>query len=98
MEKFTQAESEKALTTIEDWKRVEGREALSRKFIFKDFQDAFAWMTKMAMVAEKMDHHPEWLNIWNSVDVTLSTHDAQGITQKDIDLAQAMDIAFKPYC
>lgn len=62
-----------------------------RKFEFKDFNAAFAFMTRVAMLAEKMDHHPEWFNVYNKVDVTLSTHDAGGVTEKDISMAKAME-------
>ena len=67
------------------------REAITRKFQFVDFDAAFAFMTRSALLAAKMDHHPEWFNVYNKVDVTLTTHDAAGVTQKDIDLATAMD-------
>jgi 4a-hydroxytetrahydrobiopterin dehydratase len=62
-----------------------------RKFAFKDFNAAFAFMTRVAMLAEKMDHHPEWFNVYNRVEVTLSSHDAGGVTDKDITMAKAMD-------
>lgn len=71
------------------WKLVDG--ALQKSFKFKDFTEAFGWMTKVAIVAEKIDHHPEWFNVYNKVDVTLVTHDANGITQLDFDLAAQMD-------
>ena len=74
------------------WAMVEGRDAITKTFKFADFADAFGWMTRVAMVAEKMDHHPEWANVYNSVKVTLSTHDAGGITQLDINLAIIMDM------
>ena len=70
---------------------MEGREAIHRRFQFVDFDAAFAFMTRVALLAAKMDHHPEWTNVYNKVDVTLATHDAGGVTQKDIDLATAMD-------
>jgi 4a-hydroxytetrahydrobiopterin dehydratase len=80
-----------ALKNLPDWKSVDGREAIARSYKFTDFSRAFAFMTRAALLAEKMDHHPEWFNVYNRVDVTLSTHDAGGVTQKDIDLAKAMD-------
>ena len=80
-----------ALTQLPQWHDVEGRDAIARSFRFKDFNQAFAFMTRAALLAEKMDHHPEWSNVYNRVDVTLTTHDAGGVTEKDIALAKAMD-------
>ena len=80
-----------ALTTVPEWREVDGRDAIARKFVFKDFSQAFAFMTRAALMAEKMDHHPEWFNVYKTVEVTLSTHDAGGLTVKDIALARAMD-------
>ena len=80
-----------ALKRLPDWRLVEGREAITRKYQFVDFDAAFAFMTRVALLAAKMDHHPEWSNVYNKLDVTLATHDANGVTQKDIDLAMAMD-------
>lgn len=80
-----------ALAMIPEWRRVDGRDAVTRSFRFKDFNAAFGFMTRVALVAEAMDHHPEWFNVYNKVDVTLSTHDAGGLTARDIQLAQAMD-------
>jgi 4a-hydroxytetrahydrobiopterin dehydratase len=76
------------------WKREDGRDAMTREFAFKDFNRAFAFMTQVALYAEKHDHHPEWFNVYNKVRITLSTHDAGGVTQKDIDLAAFIDEAF----
>lgn len=73
------------------WGVVEGRDAISKTFTFKDFNAAFGFMTRVALVAERMDHHPEWRNVWNRVEVTLSTHDAGGLTGHDLKLAEAMD-------
>lgn len=80
-----------ALKRLPDWRLAEGREAITRKYQFVDFDAAFAFMTRVALLAAKMDHHPEWANVYNKLDVTLATHDANGVTQKDIDLAMAMD-------
>lgn len=80
-----------ALKRLPDWRLADGREAITRKFQFVDFDAAFAFMTRVALLAAKMDHHPEWSNVYNKVDVLLATHDANGVTQKDIDLAMAMD-------
>lgn len=80
-----------ALTTVPEWREVDGRDAIARKFVFQDFSQAFGFMTRAALMAEKMDHHPEWFNVYKTVEVTLSTHDAGGLTVKDIALAKAMD-------
>jgi 4a-hydroxytetrahydrobiopterin dehydratase len=90
-EKLTMVERASALSGLEHWRMVEGRDAINRRFVFADFNQAFGWMTRVAMVAEKLDHHPEWSNVYRSVDVTLSTHDAGGLTRLDIALASAMD-------
>jgi 4a-hydroxytetrahydrobiopterin dehydratase len=73
------------------WRMAEGRDAIQRTFKFKDFSEAFGFMARCALVAEKMDHHPEWANVWNCVDVTLATHSAGGLTELDVKLAEAMD-------
>ena len=80
-----------ALTKLSGWSEVPGRDAISKKFVFKDFSEAFGFMTRAALVAEKMDHHPEWFNVYKTVDVTLSTHDAGGVTELDVRLAETMD-------
>jgi 4a-hydroxytetrahydrobiopterin dehydratase len=80
-----------ALTKLNGWSDVPGRDAIAKKFVFKDFNQAFGFMTRAALVAEKMDHHPEWFNVYKTVDVTLSTHDVGGVTELDIKLAEAMD-------
>jgi len=73
------------------WAMVDGRNAITKTFTFADFNAAFGWMTRMALWAEKWDHHPEWFNVYRTVDVVLSTHDAGGVTMKDVKLAQKMD-------
>ena len=80
-----------ALATLKGWTEVSGRDAITRIFEFKDFNQAFGFMTRAALAAEKADHHPEWFNVYKKVEVTLSTHDAGGLTQKDIALAATMD-------
>ncbi|MFT7310889.1 MAG: 4a-hydroxytetrahydrobiopterin dehydratase [Paracoccaceae bacterium] len=75
------------------WEIVEGRDALFKQFKFKNFAQAFGWMTQMALVAEKMDHHPEWFNVYSRVEVTLTTHDAGGLSLLDVQLARKMDAA-----
>ncbi len=91
MTKLSAPARDAALKTLAGWKPVEGRDAIAKTFQFADFNRAFAFMTRAALLAEKMDHHPEWFNVYNKVAVTLSTHDAGGVTQKDIDMAEAMD-------
>lgn len=80
-----------ALARLTGWSEVAGRDAIAKKFVFKDFSQAFGFMTRAALAAEKMDHHPEWFNVYKTVDVTLSTHDAGGVTELDIKLAETMD-------
>ncbi|SDE31743.1 4a-hydroxytetrahydrobiopterin dehydratase [Rhodospira trueperi] len=80
-----------ALAGLSGWAPVEGRDAIHRTFTFADFNEAFGFMARAALVAEKADHHPEWSNVYKTVAVTLSTHDAGGVTEKDIALAKAMD-------
>jgi 4a-hydroxytetrahydrobiopterin dehydratase len=89
--KLTDAERAAALATLPEWRLVEGREAIFRQFTFKDFSAAFAFMTRAALMAEKLDHHPEWSNVYRKVDVTLTTHDAGGLTALDVALAHALD-------
>jgi 4a-hydroxytetrahydrobiopterin dehydratase len=84
----------KALASVPAWQEVADRDAIARRFTFKDFNAAFGFMARAALIAEKADHHPEWFNVYNRVDVTLSTHDAGGLTDKDIALARAMDAIF----
>jgi 4a-hydroxytetrahydrobiopterin dehydratase len=91
MATLTIEELKQALKRLPDWELAPGREAIARKFQFVDFDAAFAFMTRCALMAAKMDHHPEWSNVYNKVEVTLATHDAGGVTRKDIDLATAMD-------
>lgn len=79
------------LMNLPDWEMAEGRDAIQKTFTFKDFNEAFGFMTRVALKAEKMDHHPEWFNVYNRVEVTLSTHDADGLTMRDIELAKFMD-------
>ena len=86
---------ESFLEKNKDWAMVEGRSAIRRVFEFKNFNAAFGFMTRVAMVAEQMNHHPEWFNVYNRVDVTLSTHDAGGVTEKDFRLAEKMDKFFR---
>jgi 4a-hydroxytetrahydrobiopterin dehydratase len=80
-----------ALAKLKGWSEAQGRDAIAKKFVFKDFNEAFGFMTRVALVAEKLDHHPEWFNVYKTVEVTLSTHDAGGLTERDVELAAVMD-------
>ena len=90
-DKLTDAERREALATLGDWAYDGDRDAISKTFRFKDFVTAFGWMTRVAICAEKMNHHPEWRNVYNRVDVTLTTHDASGLTSRDVALARKLD-------
>jgi 4a-hydroxytetrahydrobiopterin dehydratase len=90
-EKLTGGARKQALAKLEGWTEVPGRDAITKKFVFKNFNAAFGFMTRVALIAEKFDHHPEWFNVYKTVDVTLSTHDAGGVTDLDVKLAEAMD-------
>ena len=91
MKKLEAKKRAAALKKLSKWTSVKGRDAIARSFKFENFKEAFGFMTRVALLADKMDHHPEWFNVYNKVDVTLSTHDAGGVTQNDIDMATAMD-------
>jgi len=88
---LTEPERRAALAKLSGWRLAEGRDAIQKTFIFNDFNQAFGFMARVALVAEKMDHHPEWSNVYKTVEVTLSSHDAGGLTERDIELAEAMD-------
>lgn len=79
------------LPALDGWTLAEGRDALTKRFTFGSFVEAFGWMTRVALVAERLDHHPEWTNVYRTVDVTLTTHAAGGLTRRDVELAQHMD-------
>ena len=83
------------MSQLSGWSIVQGRSAIMKSFKFKSFGQAFGFMTEVALIAEKMDHHPEWFNVYSRVDVTLTTHSAGGITDLDVKLAQAMDLIAK---
>ena len=95
-EKLTGGARKSALAKLAGWSEVKGRDAISRKFAFKDFNEAFGFMARAALIAEKLDHHPEWFNVYNKVDVTLATHDAGGVTERDVALAEAMNRLAEP--
>lgn len=80
-----------ALAGIPEWSEVDGRDAIQRSFVFRDFNEAFGFMMRVAMYAERADHHPEWFNVYNKVDIALTTHDADGVSEKDIALARFID-------
>jgi 4a-hydroxytetrahydrobiopterin dehydratase len=90
-QKLTAEARSASLGRLKGWTDVSGRDAISKTFTFKNFNEAFGFMTRAALVAEKMDHHPEWSNVYKTVNVTLSTHDAGGLTELDVKLAEAMD-------
>jgi len=94
-EKLAADARKQALKGLSGWEEKQGGEAIGRTFKFKDFNEAFGFMTRAALVAEKMDHHPEWRNVYKTVEVVLSTHDAGGVTQRDIALATAMNAIAK---
>jgi 4a-hydroxytetrahydrobiopterin dehydratase len=92
-EKLSSAARQAALADLSGWAEVDGRDAISKTFTFEDFNQAFGFMSRVALKAEAMNHHPEWFNVWNRVEVTLSTHDAGGLTELDTELAGFMDAA-----
>ena len=84
-----------ALAQLDGWAPAEGREAIVKTFQFTDFNEAFGFMTRVALAAEKMDHHPEWSNVYNRVEILLATHESSGVTERDVALAMLMDAAAK---
>ena len=95
-EKLSGAARQAALAGLSGWTGTDGRDAIAKTFTFKDFNEAFGFMSRVALKAEVMNHHPEWFNVWNRVEATLSTHDAGGLTELDIELAGFMDKAGQP--
>ena len=89
--RLTDQEIAAALARLPGWSRVDGRSAIAKKFQFADFSQAFGFMSRVALAAEKQDHHPEWANVWNRVEITLSTHDAGGLSARDVKLAEAIE-------
>jgi 4a-hydroxytetrahydrobiopterin dehydratase len=95
VEKLSAEARKSVLKGLSGWQEAAGRDAIARTFTFKDFNEAFGFMTRAALVAEKNDHHPEWRNVYKTVEVVLSTHDSGGVTSLDIELAQAMNAIAK---
>ena len=91
VEKLSDAARAQAMTELPGWSAAEGRDAIAKTFRFTDFNAAFGFMSRVALLAERMDHHPEWLNVYNRVEVTLATHDAGGVTERDARMAKFMD-------
>jgi 4a-hydroxytetrahydrobiopterin dehydratase len=94
--KLTAAERQSLLQPLltMNWSMVDGRDAIQRRFQFKNFNEAFGFMTRIALYADKADHHPEWFNVYNRVDITWSTHDCQGLSRRDVNAAQFCDAVF----
>jgi 4a-hydroxytetrahydrobiopterin dehydratase len=90
-EKLNAADRDTGIASLDDWALVEGREAIFKSHSFKNFGEAFAFMTRVAIEAEKRDHHPEWFNVYNRVDITLSSHDVGGLSERDLKLARFID-------
>jgi 4a-hydroxytetrahydrobiopterin dehydratase len=90
---LTEKERDAALEALPGWRWDEARRGIRRGFAFADFNEAFGFMTRVALLAEKADHHPEWSNVWNKVDIFLTTHSAGGLTRKDVDMAAQIDAA-----
>ncbi len=91
IKRLSDTERAKALAELTHWKLVSGRDAIRREFKFRDFNQAFGFMARVALFAEKADHHPEWSNVYNKVEIVLSTHDAGGLSDRDVALAKAID-------
>ena len=91
VQQLSEEERAEALDELDEWDYDEARDAITRSFTFDDFGEAFAFMTRVALLAEKADHHPEWSNVWNRVDILLTTHDAGGLSARDITMAEAID-------
>ena len=91
VEQLSEAERAEALDGLPDWDYQDERDAITRSILFADFIEAFGFMTQVALIAERMNHHPEWSNVYNRVDILLTTHDAGGLSPRDIDMAQAID-------
>lgn len=91
IEALSESERAEALDGLPDWDYDEGRDAITRSVVFADFIEAFGFMTQVALIAERANHHPEWKNVWNRVEILLTTHDAGGLSPRDIEMAEAID-------
>lgn len=91
IEQLDEEERAAALDALGEWDYDDARDAIRRSFLFADFSEAFAFMTRVALLAEQQDHHPEWENVWNRVDILLTTHDAGGLSERDVKLAKAIE-------
>ena len=91
VEKLNESERSAALQELKDWKPASGRDAMTRSFKFKNFSEAWGFMNRVALLAETQDHHPEWSNVYNRVEILLSTHDCDGLSERDLKLARAID-------
>jgi len=94
MIRLSDSEREVHMSALADWTHDAARDAIHRQYLFKDFNQAFGFMTRVALHAEQVNHHPEWFNVWNRVDVTLTTHDVSGLSMRDILMAQWMDTVY----
>ena len=95
--RLTDTERAELPTTLPQWAMVEGRDAIRREFRFRDFNEAWGFMNRVALLAERLDHHPDWRNVYNQLEIRLSTHDAGGLTALDLQMAQAIDRWFAIY-
>ena len=91
IQKLTDAERKAGLAELKDWQHAQGRDAIQRGFKFKNFSEAWGFMNRVALLAETQDHHPEWSNVYNKVEILLSTHDCDGLSERDLKLAQSID-------
>ena len=91
VEKLTEKERESWLSALKEWRASEEKDAIERTFEFEDFSQAWGFMARVALLAQEHDHHPEWFNVYNTVEITLTTHDADGLSHRDVKLAKAID-------
>ncbi|MBY0462050.1 MAG: 4a-hydroxytetrahydrobiopterin dehydratase [Alphaproteobacteria bacterium] len=91
VEKLTENEIFSSISSLKGWKFVDNSQVIEKKWVFKDFSEAFSFMTRVALLAEKVNHHPEWSNVYNNLTIQLRTHDCGGISQRDIDFAKAIE-------
>jgi len=96
VERLNDTQTQEASKNLDGWSLVDDRHALEKRFKFKDFNAAFGFISRIALLAESMDHHPEWSNIYNTVDITLTTHDAGGLSERDVKMAAKINTYFNP--